>query len=240
MKLRAPHHLLRTTVLAAAVLSATGLAACTDKADKANAVAVTGTDDSCDLERTDLAAGTIDFEFTNEGKKVSELYVVREDGDIVGEVENVTPNLTRTLKADLVAGEYKVRCKPGQTGDGIETEFTVSGKGGTPQAKADRTVTFDAADFTYQDLDLDGITKGTTVRFEMTNSGTQAHEFEVLDPSGEAIGEVAAIEPGKTGGATMTFEEAGTYTYQCILKDAKTHKAHDMLGMTGTFEVKAA
>ncbi len=50
------------------------------------------------------------------------------------------------------------------------------------------------------------ITAGETIRFEMTNSGDQAHEFEVLLPDGEALGEVAAIEPGEEGGATMTFD----------------------------------
>lgn len=231
---------LRTSLVAGALLATIAFAGCTDETPSGSTTKVTGTDDSCTIERTELEAGAIDFEFTNEGKKVSELYVVRANGDIVGEVENVTPNLTRSLKADLTAGKYKVRCKPGQTGDGIEADFTVTGEGGKEQSAADRTIRFDAADFTYEDLDLDGIASGTTVRFEMTNGGTQDHEFEVLDPNGEPIGEVAAIAPGKTGGATITFGEAGTYTYQCILEDAKTHKGHEELGMTGTFEVVAS
>ena len=80
--------------------------------------------------------------------------------------------------------------------------------------------------------------KGETIRFEMTNDGDQPHEFEVLDPDGKAIGEVEALDPKKSGAAIVTFADAGTYTYQCILKDPATGTKHTMLGMTGTFEVK--
>ncbi|MEO6627820.1 MAG: cupredoxin domain-containing protein, partial [Aquihabitans sp.] len=122
---------------------------------------------------------------------------------------------------------------------GIESTFTVTGQGGQAQAKADRTVTFDAVDFHFEHLDLTGITAGQTIRFQMTNSGDQPHEFEVLDSSGDALGEVAAVEKGEKGGATVTFEKAGTYTYQCILVDPTSKKQHTDLGMLGTFEVSA-
>ena len=165
--------------------------------------------------------------------------MLRENDDIVGEVENVGPGTSRTLTVDLSAGEYRARCKPGQEGDGITTEFTVSGSGGAEQAAPDRTIRFDAVDFHYEDLDLDGIAKGDTIRFEMTNSADQPHEFEVLDPSGEAVGEVAAVAPGETGGATITFAEAGTYRYQCILVDEASGKKHTDLGMEGELDVAA-
>ena len=223
--------------MAAVLIGATALlSACSGGAADTTA-AVTGTDDACTLENDIIEAGKVGFEFTNEGKEVSELYVLNGDGDVMGEVENVTTGTSRTLTVDLVAGDYQVKCKPGMTGDGITSDFTVTGEGGTAQAEPDRTITFDAVDFTYEDLDLTGITAGTTIRFEMTNSGDQPHEFEVLDPGGEAIGEVGATEPGKTGGATMTFAAPGKYTYQCILIDPKTGKKHTMLGMVGDFSV---
>lgn len=228
----------RTAAPLAAVLigAAALLSACSGGAADTTAT-VTGTDDACTLENDIIEAGKVGFEFTNEGKEVSELYVLNGDGDVMGEVENVTTGTSRTLTVDLVAGDYQVKCKPGMTGDGITSDFTVTGEGGTAQAEPDRTITFDAVDFTYEDLDLTGITAGTTIRFEMTNSGDQPHEFEVLDPGGEAIGEVGATEPGKTGGATMTFAAPGKYTYQCILIDPKTGKKHTMLGMVGDFSV---
>jgi plastocyanin len=223
---------------AIAVATLVALSACsTDAADVT--VDVTGTNDECILSADVLDAGNIGFEFTNKANDVSELYVLRADGDVVAEVENVTTGTSRTLTVDLVAGDYLVRCKPGQTGDGIESSFTVTGEGGTAQATPDRTVTFGSVEFRYPDLDVGGITAGDTIRFEMSNAGSQAHEFEVLDPDGNAIGEVASTEPGAESGATMTFESPGVYSYQCILVDENTAKQHTELGMEGTFEVQA-
>lgn len=231
----------RRRIAIAGLLLATSVGAvgCTDDAGGAT-TEVTGTDDACELAADVLQAGPIEFAFTNEGSTVSELYVLREDDEIVGEVENVGPGTSRALKVDLVKGTYAVRCKPGQTGDGITTPFTVTGEGGTAQAEPDRTIAFDAVDFEYEELDLAGITAGTTIRFEMTNSGTQPHEFEVLDPEGTAIGEVAAVDAGGSGGATVTFDDPGTYRYQCILVDPETGDAHTAMGMEGTFEVGPA
>jgi plastocyanin len=221
------------TVPAAALLA---LSACsTDSAD--STVEVTGTDDACLIAQDVVEAGKVGFEFTNESNKVNELYVLKADGDTLGEVENVTTGTSRTLTVDVVAGDYLVRCKPGQSGDGFESEFTVTGDGGTAQAEPDREIAFAAIDFGYEKLDVDGIADGDTIRFVMDNTGEQAHEFEVLDPDGEPIGEVAATNPGESGGATMTFTAPGVYTYQCILVDPATNKPHTELGMFGTFDV---
>lgn len=200
-------------------------------------VKVTGTNDGCVAAESVINAGTTDFEFTNRADKISELYVLRSNGDIVGEVENVTTGITRTLTADLVAGGYTLKCRPGQAGDGFTADITVTGEGGTATKAPDRTLTFDAVDFHYTDLDLDTVTSGESIRFEMTNSGTQEHEFEVLDPGGNPVGEIAAVKPGATGGATIRFETAGEYSFQCILVDPATGHTHDVLGMKGTFTV---
>jgi plastocyanin len=226
----------RRVVLAAAVTTVLALTACsTESAD--STVEVTGTDDACIIAQDIVDAGKVGFEFTNESSEVNELYVLKANGDTLGEVENVTTGTSRTLTVDLVAGEYLVRCKPGQTGDGFESAFTVTGDGGTAQVEAEREVAFDAVDFGYENLDLSGITDGDTIRFVMDNAGGQAHEFEVLDPDGEPIGEVAATDPGESGGATMTFTAPGVYTYQCILVDPATNQPHTELGMIGTFDV---
>jgi plastocyanin len=226
----------RRTFLAAPVAALLALSACsTETAD--STVAVTGTDDSCLIANDIIAAGKVGFEFTNESSKVNELYVLKANGDTLGEVENVTTGTKRTLTVDLVAGDYRVRCKPGQTGDGFESTFTVTGEGGEAQAEPDREITFEAIDFDYENLDLTGITDGDTIRFAMTNIGDQPHEFEVIDPDGEPIGEVAAMNPGDSGGATLTFTSPGVFTYQCILVDPETGKPHTELGMIGTFEV---
>lgn len=221
----------------AAALTLLALSACsTDSAD--STVGVTGLDEACIIETDMIDAGKVGFEFLNESSKVNELYVLKADGDTLGEVENVTTGTKRTLTVDLVAGDYLVRCKPGQTGDGYESPFTVVGDGGT-DVVADREIIFDAIDFDYENLDLTGIADGDTIRFAMTNLGDQPHEFEVLDPDGDPIGEVAATNPGESGGATLTFTSPGVFTYQCILVDPETGKPHTELGMIGTFEVAA-
>lgn len=212
------------------------LSACsTESADIT--VGVTGTDDACTIASDIIEAGKVGFEFVNESSKVNELYVLKANGDTLGEVENVTTGTSRTLTVDLVAGDYLVRCKPGQSGDGFESPFTVTGDGGTARAAPDREITFDAVDFDYENLDLTGIAGGDTIRFAMINNGDQPHEFEVIDPDGEPIGEIAAMNPGDSGGATMTFVSPGVYTYQCILVDPETGQPHTELGMIGTFEV---
>jgi len=227
-------------VVATLAVTITGLvaASCTGGASDTT-VAVTGTNGACRIETVKVPAGKIAFEFTNTADDVNELYVLKGDGDVVGEVENVTTGTTRTLIADLPAGDYKVRCKPGQTGTGVTSRFAVTGSGGTAQAAPDRVVAFDAVDFSYQDLDLSGIATGDTIRFEMTNGGTQPHEFEVLGPDGEPVGEVAGVEPGSSGGATITFTESGGYAYQCILVDPASTQEHADMGMKGTFTVAA-
>ncbi len=223
-------------VLTLPAVALLALSACsTESAD--STVEVTGTDDACVIAQDVVEAGKVGFEFTNESSKVNELYVLKANGDTLGEVENVTTGTSRTLTVDLVAGDYLVRCKPGQSGDGFESAFTVSGDGGTAQAEPGREVAFDAIDFGYENLDLDGVSDGDTIRFVMNNAGEQAHEFEVLDPDGEPIGEVAATNPGESGGATMTFTAPGVYTYQCILVDPETNRPHTELGMIGTFDV---
>ena len=231
----------RPRLLALTLLAATtiGLANCSSSAG-GQEFKVTGSDDACVIGQTTLPAGKLDLVFTNEADDVNELYVLTASGDVVSEVENVTTGTSRTLSVDLPAGEYQIRCKPGQTGDGFTSPFAVSGNGGAKQAEAERTITFEATDFTYTGLDLTGIEPGDTIRFEMANRGAQAHEFEVLDPTGEALGEIGAMNPDDTGGATLTFDRPGTYSYQCILVDPQTGKRHSMLGMKGTFEVEGA
>ncbi len=232
-----PH--VRPTIATSVVIAATALQiGCSGGAADSTAV-VTGTDDACTMSGDPVAAGTVDVEFTNEADDVSELYILKANGDVVSEVENVTTGTTRTLTVDLVAGDYMIRCKPGQTGEGFTSDFAVTGEGGTPEATPDREITFEAVDFTYPDLDLSGISEGDTIRFAMTNTGDQPHEFEVVDPDGNPLGEVAATDPGASSGATISFDAPGDYTYRCILVDPDTGKEHTELGMEGAFEVSA-
>lgn len=125
----------RTVVVVAAV-AAVSLAGCSaKKADESQGsapagaqVSVTATDTTCELSATEGATGTTTFAVTNNGTKVTELYVYNKDGSVLAEVENVSPGLKRELAIDLTEpGTYKLACKPGGVGDGIRADFTVKG-----------------------------------------------------------------------------------------------------------------
>ena len=117
--------------LGLAVLLAT--AACSGADDTATTsakgpIAVEATDTACKVERTEAAAGTIQFTVRNTGSKVNEFYVYGEGDQIIGEVENITPGLTRTFHVDVsTPGTYQTACKPGMKGKGIRAAFTVTG-----------------------------------------------------------------------------------------------------------------
>ena len=117
--------------LGLAVLLAT--AACSGADDTATTsakgpIAVEATDTACKVERTEAAAGTIQFTVRNTGSKVNEFYVYGEGDQIMGEVENITPGLTRTFHVDVsTPGTYQTACKPGMKGKGIRADFTVTG-----------------------------------------------------------------------------------------------------------------
>jgi len=64
---------------------------------------------------------------TNSGAKVTEFYVYAAGDRVMGEVENITPGLSRELRVELPAGTYQTACKPGMIGQGIRAALTVSG-----------------------------------------------------------------------------------------------------------------
>ena len=220
---------------AAAVAAATALIACASES-KTRRVQVTATDTTCQPAASSLGAGKTTFAVKNEGKDVTELYVLQ-GTKTVGEVENITPGSTRNLTVTLKQGTYDLNCKPGMKGDGIRTAITVTGSAGsgsgsgasegTPAA----TVSVSARDYTFDGLAQFHAKKGSTVEFSMTNNGPAKHEMEIIAPDGKVIGEVAPIDAGKVGSTEVKFKKAGTYTYQCDFAD------HVSRGMKGTFEV---
>ena len=121
-------------LLAAIVVTATALVGCTSNdtggsadASDARAISVTSTDDGCELSATEAPAGTLTFDVTNDGSQVTEFYLLGEDGlRIVGEVENIGPQLNRELVVNAPEGGYVTACKPGMKGEGIRADFSVT------------------------------------------------------------------------------------------------------------------
>ncbi|KAB1662601.1 peptidase M75 family protein [Pseudoclavibacter chungangensis] len=107
------------------------LAGCVPNAapDGAGTITVTSTEDTCDVSTAETTSGNITFDVTNSGSRVTEFYVLAEDGlRIVGEVENIAPGTSRQLAIVAQPGSYFTVCKPGMIGAGIgQAAFTVTG-----------------------------------------------------------------------------------------------------------------
>ena len=91
-------------------------------------VRVDATDTACALSASKAGTGATTFAVTNNGAKVTELYVYGPDDRVLAEVENISPGLTRKLVVEFnEPGTYRLACKPGMVGDGIRTDFAVTG-----------------------------------------------------------------------------------------------------------------
>lgn len=182
-------------------------------------VDVTAGDDSCDVASTELAAGSTTFAVTNEGSKVTELYVYGEaDGaftKVVSEVENIGPGTSRDLTVDLAAGTYELACKPGQKGDGIRSTVTVTGSGGGTSSSSDEG--YDAEiELTVDDAGLRGLddqtaTTGERIEFKLDNETDGTRTLEVLDPAGTVAAEFD-VPAGKNGEAIVQLADPGDWT----------------------------
>ena len=123
----------RVVAAALGLATAAALAACgtqTPEEEKGGgAIAVDASDDACEVARGEADAGTITFEVTNKGSRVTEFYLYAEGDRIMGEVENITPGLTRRLIVEVSeGGKYETACKPGMQGKGIRDAFKVTGQ----------------------------------------------------------------------------------------------------------------
>ncbi len=68
------------------------------------------------------------------------------------------------------------------------------------------------------------------VTFEVTNTGTVEHEFEILDADGAVVDEVEGLVPGLTRDLTVDLQP-GTYSYVCQIA------GHEEAGMKGALIV---
>ncbi len=122
-----------TTFRNSALLLAAGAvgalsAACTDTSASGETIEVESSATSCTLSAGTAPAGRLSFSVKNSGSAVTEFYLLaKEDNKVIGEVENIGPGLSQKMTVEVSAGSYVAACKPGQAGDGIRSDFVVTG-----------------------------------------------------------------------------------------------------------------
>lgn len=111
---------------ALAAIAVLGLAACSSGKDEATPVAVNSGTNSCEVTPTTAKAGTVVFSVQNTGSATTEFYVYGDGDQIVGEVEDVGPGVSRDLVVEVQEGTYTTACKSGDDEEGIRAPFTVT------------------------------------------------------------------------------------------------------------------
>ena len=107
-------------------------------------ITVTSSADACRLSATTAPSGSLTFSVSNAGGDVTEFYLLRADGTVVGEVEDIGPGLSRDLVVQAGPGSYTAACKPGMTGEGVRQPFTVTDSG-TPVPSLQSSTETDAS-----------------------------------------------------------------------------------------------
>jgi iron uptake system component EfeO len=216
----------------ALVISTVGIvaAACTDNssesasssgsAEQPGRISVDSTATECRLSANTAPSGNLVFAVKNSGDQVTEFYLLAKDGtSIIGEVENVGPGLSRDLVLRAEPGSYVAACKPGMTGDGIRSKFTVtdSGSGKASTKELQQLETAAVAQYkTYVAQQADALLAGTTAFADAYRSGDDATArslyaptrtyWESIEPVAESFGDLdpkldlreADLEEGQT------------------------------------------
>jgi iron uptake system component EfeO len=188
-------------------------------------IAVKATDTSCEVAQNTLNAGTHVFAITNAGAKVTEFYVYAAGDRVVGEVENITPGLSRELRVELAAGSYQTACKPGMIGDGIRGALTVSGSSSAltedallAQATSSYTryITAQTEALVQRTGDFVAAVKAGDVAKAKALYPVARTYFERIEPVAEIFGDLDPKIDGREDGATAELPFTG---YHRLEKD---------------------
>lgn len=200
----------RLSVALVGALALPALAACTTNTTTTKAsggdrtITVTSTDDACDLSHDKAPSGNLVYKVRNQGSKVTEFYLYAKDGlRIVGEVENVGPGLSRDLVLNVPAGRYVPACKPGMSGRGIRSDFTVTdsgSKGAVSGASRQQVATANRQYKSYVEDQSNQLLTGTKAFVAAYTSGDDARaralyaptrvHWERIEPVAESFGDL--------------------------------------------------
>jgi iron uptake system component EfeO len=205
----------RRLALAPALALAVLTAACGGSGDgdggssaAADTIPVAASDDACDVEASELPAGTHEFEVTNAGSKVTEFYVYGDGDRVIAEVENIAPGLSRPLLVELPAGDYEAVCKPGMVGDGIRNALTVTGE--ATQLSDDESLAQAGADYQrYVQSQTGALIERTTAFVGAVKAGdvegakalypVARTYWERIEPVAEIFGDLDPLIDGREG-----------------------------------------
>ena len=198
-------HLKPLTVGLLSAVTLVSLTGCVPNApaDASSSLAVSSTDTDCTVSGASAASGPITFEVTNDGERVTEFYLLADDGlRIVGEVENIAPGTSRQLSVVAQPGSYFTVCKPGMLGAGIgQTAFSVSGEAvavaADDQAAYDEAVTSYTAYLRNQVAELVPLVDQFTTAYKSGDDEAARELFaaarvpyERIEPTAEAFGDL--------------------------------------------------
>ncbi len=182
------------------------------------AISVTSTDDACQVSTATAPAGRVTFTVQNTGSRITEFYLYAEDGKrIVGEAENISPGLARSLVVTATEGAYVTSCRPGMTGDGLRAAFTVTAATGPTTTGADAALVEQATTryATYIRTEADALLAGTKEFVELYRAGQDDRararyaevrtHWERMEPVAESFGDLdpqmdareADLQPGQ-------------------------------------------
>lgn len=191
------------------------------------AITVKASDTACQVSRTSAPAGTVEFTVTNTGSQVNEFYLYGQGDQIMGEVENITPGLTRTLHLELTKpGTYQTACKPGMKGEGIRAPFQVTGSAATSQGSDEAMAAAVTSYQGYVSSQADELLEETTEFVALVKAGKveQAKQlypvargpWERIEPVAESFGD---LDP-KIDGREDVVDEGMAFTgYHRLEKD---------------------
>jgi iron uptake system component EfeO len=264
------HPRLAAALVAALALPA--LAACTDNTSSSSSskggdrtISVTSTDDSCKLSKDEAPSGNLVYKVKNNGSKVTEFYLYGEDGlRIVGEVENVGPGLSRNLVINVPAGKYVPACKPGMTGKGIRSDFTVtqsSDKGAVSGATKQQVAAANKQYQSYVSDQTQQLLAGTKTFVAAYKAGNDdkaralfpvvRQHYERIEPVAESFGDLdprmdlreADVEQGEKWTGWHRIEKdlwPPASGYQQLSQSGRAKVADQLLADTVTLDDRAA
>ncbi|GAA3797731.1 iron uptake system protein EfeO [Cellulomonas soli] len=224
---------------------------------------VSSTADGCTVSAAEAPSGTLTFQVANDGSDVTEFYLLAEDGlQVVAEVENVGPGLSRDLVVQLRPGTYWTACKPGMVGDGIREAFTVTDSGvevGPTGDTADQLAAAEASYVAYVKDQVGALITGTQEFAAAYAAGddetarslyaaTRVH-WERVEPVAESFGDLdplldlreADLEAGATWSGWHLVEkdlwqpsaqDNGGVAYTPLTAEQRTAAADDLVTYT--------